>query len=536
MRWPAARRRGYAASFAQHYRASLKAVARLFSRSPTGNAGDIMTSTTSLGWVLVQQPTHWEEGVRRSPFGPIERCSGHWWVPDSGDRQVAGNLAINDSGTATLDTFDTLLVDEAAFPPLGHQRFPVIYGDTDRGPVSIAYCRQLGGSIGPGIRPTESFWSPLTFLGCHIAAPDAQCIERAHIRLPQLVTWADLESTASGAQFSGDGGGFAISGTWVQPPDVTAQLSFGSLTIHRPLTPDLGNGDFQIGHAVSASIEPSKPISIHTLRNEWIRPIAYLSALFAAQTGPVTGLHIDVGGGEKVCRPVEVVYSGLKRSLPIDEEADYRRPLLSLDRLASSSEGFSGIVATWMNLFPKIEPLLDLLFEIVYNQDIQNETAFLAASQASEVLHRRTKGNSVLLKEQHRQRITEILGVCPLEHVAWLKRKLEHSNEPSFYERLEELIASSPSGVQSLCTPREPFIRKVVDSRNYRVHFTPRLERRAATGAQLEWLTDALVLLLEAHLLLALGLPHDLVNDVTEKSDRRASLLRNVHLEPSRND
>lgn len=110
----------------------------------------------------------------------------------------------------------------------------------------------------------------------------------------------------------------------------------------------------------------------------------------------------------------------------------------------------------------------------------------------------------------------------------WLKRKLEFSNEPSLYERLQDLLSVSPGSVRSVVTPHEPFIRKVVDSRNYRVHFSERLAGRAAVGAELEWLTEALVMLIESRLLLEIGLPEPCTADVRGRASALTFLYDTV--------
>jgi hypothetical protein len=66
----------------------------------------------------------------------------------------------------------------------------------------------------------------------------------------------------------------------------------------------------------------------------------------------------------------------------------------------------------------------------------------------------------------------------------------------------------------------EAFARLAADTRNYNTHLGPSLERKAATGAQLQRLTIQLRGLIEMALLHELGFPCDAIGEILDRVRR----------------
>jgi hypothetical protein len=131
---------------------------------------------------------------------------------------------------------------------------------------------------------------------------------------------------------------------------------------------------------------------------------------------------------------------------------------------------------------------------------------FLYVVQAIETYHRRRFANNVLPKDVHKARIREILEHTVEEHREWLKEQLNYSNEPRLRQRVKEILDMLEDAVSALITDKDAFAKNVVNTRNYYTHYDPHLKDKVAQGIKLYVLTEQLSYLLQACLLVELGI------------------------------
>ena len=129
------------------------------------------------------------------------------------------------------------------------------------------------------------------------------------------------------------------------------------------------------------------------------------------------------------------------------------------------------------------------------------ELNFLTLAQALETFHRRRRHGAILSKDEHKQKMYEILENVPDTYKKWLKDALAFSNEKSLKIRLSELMDENIEVMRPIMNHKEEFIKKVRDTRNYLTHFDHRMKKKAATGTELHWLTEKLSILLQGCLL-----------------------------------
>jgi hypothetical protein len=132
--------------------------------------------------------------------------------------------------------------------------------------------------------------------------------------------------------------------------------------------------------------------------------------------------------------------------------------------------------------------------------------------QALEAYHRRTTPAVDLTEDEHEKRMESILRAVPERHRTWLEEKLRYSNELNLRKRIKHILDGHPQTVDSVVgsgKDRTNFVKKVIDTRNYRTHFDESLEGRAARGKELHRINEKLKELIEMCLLAEIGFEDD---------------------------
>lgn len=155
-------------------------------------------------------------------------------------------------------------------------------------------------------------------------------------------------------------------------------------------------------------------------------------------------------------------------------------PLKMLFTYSDISKSIDKYLKNWFLKAKLLEPTFDLYFDTVYSSRLTIQTKFLNMVQALEAYHRRkeTMKQSELPKEEHNKRIECIMGAAPAEHKAWLRDKLNFSNEVPLRKRLEEILNIYNETIiddyLQISGNKEDFIRKVTKYRNTLTHYDPK--------------------------------------------------------------
>lgn len=174
--------------------------------------------------------------------------------------------------------------------------------------------------------------------------------------------------------------------------------------------------------------------------------------------------------------------------------------------------GLDRALGTWFERAEVLDPVYQLYLGTVYNPNAFLEQRFLNLVQALEAYHRRAMPTTDLPEEEHERRKEEILSAVP-DHYQWLEGKLWYSNEPGLGKRLKDIIRKYPESAfpitGSNSDERGKFVRKVVDTRNYRTHFDESLEGRTARGEELYRISEKVKRLMEMSLMGEIGFGDD---------------------------
>ncbi|MDD2716357.1 MAG: hypothetical protein PHW04_10760 [Candidatus Wallbacteria bacterium] len=184
--------------------------------------------------------------------------------------------------------------------------------------------------------------------------------------------------------------------------------------------------------------------------------------------------------------------------------------------------------SNWFTNFEKLKSAIDLYFSAVHSLYKYPIDIFLSFVQVLEIYHRCSYRNSIMTKHEHKLRIKNIINTAPSDYQIWLKDKLAYSNEPSLKNRIKDLLSVNHTILSEFIPDEDTFIKKVVDTRNFNVHYDPRLKSKSLTGKELYNLGQKLKVLCELCFLREIGFTDDLLIQFTTRNYRFHKILKDL--------
>lgn len=413
--------------------------------------------------------------------------TGRWWVPNLRRFSKFGTLHLpdNQQGWPELRLHGRL----AKVP---YERYPVLFGETATGEeFTLLDSRQTGGGetsrrskshLRETIRPGTVLRDGL------IARPDTKIWREATCGFTNLRAWGFEDAFATELIDERSALGFARVVGLADKEPITIKLPIGTITIWHG-SRDWGGSfdDFHVSRITRITFRSKNKIAFHQFDELFVTPmIAFLTfamdARIAVEDLSVSGDKVDRYGALSIPRALDVIYPVRGRS-PVDRS--WYEMLLPLGALGGRCVE---VVQRWFDLYASRRRALDLFTSVVAADQMFLETRFLLLSQAAEVYHRQTWTDGVIPDHEHATRLATVRDAVPTEHLEWLNGRLHHSNEPSLAARLGSLL--DYSNLQGRGVTRRKFARAVADTRNFQTHFDPTLEKRAASDADMYWLSE----------------------------------------------
>lgn len=254
-------------------------------------------------------------------------------------------------------------------------------------------------------------------------------------------------------------------------------------------------------HCVSFRAE--QPLTADALL-EYVRKLCRLLTLFTGYQVYPTEIHLLTG--DSPAKTAEMLY--INRGVAKAEQAEIPENMLA--SFADLSADINSIVPQWYDLYSRIDSALNLYFATVFNSSLYSNHEFLFLAQAVEVYHRRSSSfdGRVQPTADFRARRDKLVGLVPEEEREWLRAKLQHANEKTLAQRLDEILEAHQPEVSKLLKDPALFSRRVRATRNHFTHYSTRTEDmdNVATGGGLARLTSQLRTLLEICIFRDLGI------------------------------
>lgn len=439
------------------------------------------------------------------------RYVGTWWLPADETRVVPGELTLGNGEPARLELQGALSNGDPT------AKVPVVLGVSTRGEVltlagasslglSRTYTRKLDYEV-----QRETLTPDAVFVGAHLPDPAERLFREAVLDLTDLIGWAG--TTVMREQFGIDGADISIS---IDPQcDLESSLPEGRIE----LTYGWGaHGDGvrsrTLERSVGFMVTSAEPLDLASWLRQFVGPLRDLLTFTTERANEVTRLEFKTHKyDERSGTWIEVWYPrGHTDRDPAIHGADF---LVDAERLGDE---FGPFIKRWFGMHQKLGSVIPLLLGPRYRPDTFIDNHFLNTAGAAEGYHRILYGNESVSKAAHRQRLASVMASAPQEHHPWLRDVLAHSNEPVFRDRLRELHSRSFNVVAGVVGTADEFAGPVVKLRNALTHRGKGTPKAVPSGTDMFRLIQEIRLVLEACVLLDLGLDETTVVDSTRRS------------------
>lgn len=423
---------------------------------------------------------------------------GMWHLPTAPKKQVSGTLSYMEGKRLKLELFGELTT-MAESMQVGS--VDVIHGITADGrPVTLLDSIEYTRTESFGGFPCSTFSPHFAFVGKHFDSENDVRFDELYVQYRNLEEWANI----SGFKFD-----FSqlpreqiIKYSHLEPvvlaklPSCNISLTF---TWKGPAI-NLVQKQARIEQTTFICIRCDNRLFFEEFSDR-LREVGRLLALAITEPSPPINVRGLIRVNHSKPQIVEVLTDWVGGELP----ARSMLPSQMLFTYSDAQEQTQKMFENWFSKAGRFGPTCNLYFSTLYNPRGYVEDKFYDLVRAVEIYHRRTKNNEELPENQHDRRIQNILSAVREHDVAWLKAKLEYSNEPSLRKRLKNLIAEYSYILNDLITDEKKFVNKVTNTRNYLTHYDPKLKRNTAEGKDLIVLSLRLRLLLETIFLDELG-------------------------------
>lgn len=423
---------------------------------------------------------------------------GYWWLPEADERKLSGTLTVakGDARLELLDNFGRTAISKGISSFSLAERPRVLGVSTDGKPIT------LEGHIGaraeehfPGI-PTSTYRHEVALIGAHFAPDEEIGFDEIAIKASDLNAWTEVSGFRIKTGMREHEKGYLIfekvNIDYQAPDDVGISLSRGEHAFIRFNAPSEGIG------AGTEHISLRQEAALH-LR---FRKRANLDQVFERVGHVRNFLSLAVG------RPVAILsvtgfqddYVRERSETPIpitvlwpivhnpDPPAKRREPREMLFTLPEAKPEISRVMRAWFAKQERLEPVFNLFFGMLYHPDMYSDVRFLMFAQAVETFGYRRKRNVV--ERSFADQVREVLGTCRS-----VSKRIVGSDVDSWVTWLKV-------------------------TRDFRTHYNPAKEERAAKEAGLLLLTLQLRAIIEMSLLRELGFPAAAINEILERIGR----------------
>ncbi|MFO0332108.1 MAG: HEPN domain-containing protein [Bacteroidota bacterium] len=172
-------------------------------------------------------------------------------------------------------------------------------------------------------------------------------------------------------------------------------------------------------------------------------------------------------------------------------------------------ENYVDIFKSWFRLYEKLRPVLELYFQSINNVYLGSENYFLNLMFAIETYHRRTNSESKFNQSDYdaisNALQSTIKNLNNKKYTEWLDGVLKYGNELSLRKRLDSILRKTHPRLLELIGDTEKFISKVLNTRNFLVHYDASLEKNVIKPDQFFSFNLKLKILLQICILQELG-------------------------------
>ena len=172
------------------------------------------------------------------------------------------------------------------------------------------------------------------------------------------------------------------------------------------------------------------------------------------------------------------------------------------------------VLNTWFQKSEILHPAV-ILYVATLSIDLgYSEFRLLNYAQGLEALHRRVFGGRYLENDKYEPIASAIINSIPSDvsrdHRSSLKGRIKYGHEFSQRKRIKLLLDDVWKGcLDEFIEDKNNFIDKVINTRNYLIHFDPESSSKAVFGTEIFYISERLKILLITHILIQLDIPRE---------------------------
>lgn len=435
------------------------------------------------------------------------QLEGIWWLPEQEDVRVAGALSFSQKDGPILTIFGSFSTGSRRFGADLEDR-AAIHGMTKDGKavslLDALHTSHQGGLTHNVVR--EIYKGHLLAIGYHFASEDEEIFTRSFVSFEDIEEWLghrffDLHASRDDVNWTLDIARFK--------DRLLAQIDDIALSAGTGFYTDSGTTNFTINASCYIKIAPaaSKSLNWHLSAASKIQSLA---SLCTGRHLPLRSLMLDgpqipyASGGS---RPADV---HLYASFPNPESQKARKYEMPLIRVADFPDPADQVFQRWFASYDELSSAVYLFLAALADRATFISARFTLAIQALEVFHRRSAPGTIIPKKDHTALKKTLVAAIPDDTLAAMREKLEgvlsFSNEPSLKLRVGALLkevetsfSEAPEGYGG------DFVARLVNTRNYYTHYSPKLEGKTLEGIDMHFAIRRIVLLLTMLLLVRIG-------------------------------
>ncbi|MGF1598084.1 MAG: HEPN domain-containing protein [Acidimicrobiales bacterium] len=421
---------------------------------------------------------------------------GRWWWPGDADLVVGGRL-FRDGGFWHLALLGWLGPYSSADSELDVP--DVLHGQVGTTPFTLLDLVYQGSTRGGQERPYRtSIIANRVLAGAHVFADTR--FNSASVRLANLNEWANRRPWEFSFDRVDDRREESVA--FSEPPPLTAQLPGAGVQLWRNWGRSGGGlSDVKLSSSEIIHFDLETPRSLEEVEHEWVRPFRHLLELAASARCPVIELTLTLERDSNYPDLV-TVFSAVG-----DQHSEVKQSFFFLFTLEEVD--FSEVVEAWWELHSDLGIVPDLVAEL-RKSDRHGGALFLTAASAVEGYHRHRNRRRKATPD-HKRRLAGILDSAPVADREWLREKLRFSHEPTFADRISEVVLYAGPMFADLVGDLESWIQWVKNSRNSVAHRDPKMNRPEDDWKTTIWVTESIRWLMTLVLLNELGVPADIV-------------------------
>lgn len=438
---------------------------------------------------------------------------GKWWVPGREQPHHPGVLRCNNDEGPRLKLFDNLgflsKPDDGVYTDRSFlEFFPIVCGRTELGPATLINFRQSQADF-------------LIFDALFESENDAR-FRKIRLQFQHFSEWIRQTIVDRTFTFWKDDKGKPIGNELVYkyrslPEEafmangLEFQIIFGLNTKGGILTP------VTLAPMAYLDIVTDSPKSVIEWWYEVIRPIRDLFSL--AMDIPIDVSRFSVFDERETEKPKECkVLFKMRKVNNLDKEMIVEDMLFAKTDIERGNIG--ALVEKWFQTINGIPMVCNLYSSVKSLREQYAEEEFLSLAQAAELYHRSRFNNDILPKQEWRKKTELIIDSVPDSEKEWLRNKLEWSNSPALQNRLEELLDALEPTTSLLVADKLGFARTIKNTRNYFTHWDKRKEKKAASHAELYFVSKTLMYLLAACLMIEIGFNSKKIAELFSRNHR----------------